>query len=77
MSQACTPILAGVASFVSEISVPSKTANFPFLSMVIKNFNRLELAQKIHASRDCCHIHVSPILVGVTSSVSERLVFPF
>ena len=27
-------------------------------SMVIKKFNRLELAQKIHASRDQCHVHL-------------------
>ena len=30
MSHACTPILVGVVSLVSEILVPSKTANFPF-----------------------------------------------
>ena len=113
MSHTCTPILVGGASPVSEILLPSKTANFPFLtmdyspwssknlidwnwlkkfmqieiyvtymhtnfggwclsgfgdtatfkngkfslsdhgqSMIIKNFNRLELAQNIHASRD-------------------------
>ena len=33
MSQACTPMLVGVAFFVSEILVPSKTAKFPFLTM--------------------------------------------
>ena len=30
---ACTPILVGVVSLVSEILLPSKTANFPFLTM--------------------------------------------
>ena len=39
-----TPILVGMASVVSEILLPSKTANFPFLTMdysrsVIKKFN--------------------------------------
>ena len=48
MSNACTPILVGVASTVSEIMILSKTAK----SMVTKKFNCLESAQKIHASRD-------------------------
>ena len=52
MSQARTPILVGVASFVSEILVPSKTAKFPSQTMVIKKFTQSELAQKIYASRD-------------------------
>ena len=33
MSHACTSILVGGASPVSEIFLPSKTANFPFLTM--------------------------------------------
>ena len=33
MSNACTPILVGVVSPVSEILQPSKTAKFPFLTM--------------------------------------------
>ena len=33
MSSSCTPILVGVASPVSEILVPSKTAKFPFRTM--------------------------------------------
>ena len=33
MSHACTPILVGVVSSVSEILLLSKTANFPFLTM--------------------------------------------
>ena len=62
MSQACTPILVDGASPVSEILVPSKTANFPFLTMdyspwFIKKFNWLESAQKIPASKDWCHKH--------------------
>ena len=30
MSSACTPILVGVVSLISEILLPSKTAKFPF-----------------------------------------------
>ena len=33
MSHACTPILVGVTSPVSEILLPSKTAKFPFRGM--------------------------------------------
>ena len=32
-SSACTPIMVGVVSLVSEILIPSKTAKFPFLTM--------------------------------------------
>ena len=59
MSNACTPILMGVVSPVSEIPQLSKTAIFPFqpmdfqpMSMLIKKFNRSESVQKIHVSRD-------------------------
>ena len=33
MSSSCTPLLVGVTSPVSEIWLPSKTANFPFRGM--------------------------------------------
>ena len=33
ISNACTPILVSVTSFVSEILLPSKTIKFPFLTM--------------------------------------------
>ena len=33
MLSACTPILVGVVTLVSEILLPSKTAKFPFLTM--------------------------------------------
>ena len=33
MSSACTPILVGVVSPISEILLPSKTAKFPFWGM--------------------------------------------
>ena len=64
-----------------------KRPNFPFrpwtIAMVIKKFNRLELVQKIHASNKLMSNACTPILVGVTSLVSEILLlskiakFPF
>ena len=60
MSKACTPILVGESIPVSEILLLSKTAKFPFLtmdSMVIKKLNRLESAQKIHATINWCQKH--------------------
>ena len=33
MSNACTPILVGMITLVSEILLLSKTAKFPFLTM--------------------------------------------
>ena len=33
MSHACTPVLVGVVSIVSEIPLPSKTVKFPFRTM--------------------------------------------
>ena len=50
MSSACTPILVGVAFSVLEIWLPFKNGQISLL--VIKKFNRSELAQKIYASRD-------------------------
>ena len=66
MSSACTLIMVGGVSLVSEILLPSRTANFSFLTMGyspwssknlinrnrLKKFNRSESAQKIHADRD-------------------------
>ena len=51
--------------------------------MVIKKFNRLELAQKNHASRGQCIEHAHQFLMGVAILVSEILLlsktvkFPF
>ena len=33
MSNTCTPSLVGMTSLVSEILLPPKTANFPFMTM--------------------------------------------
>ena len=43
----------GVAIPVSKILLLSKTVKFPFLTM-----DYTELAQKIHASRGQCHVHL-------------------
>ena len=47
MCNACTPILVGVTSPVSEILLLSKTAKFPFLTMGVKKLNQVESAHKI------------------------------
>ena len=59
MSHACTPILVGVTSPVSKILLLSKTAKFPFQTVVhgCQKINHSELAQKIYTSRDLCHMH--------------------
>ena len=49
MSRACTPVLVGVASPVSEILLFQKDGQISL--MLVKKFNRLESAQKIYASR--------------------------
>ena len=59
MSNACIPILVGIPSFVSEILILLKTAKISLSdhglwSMVVEKFNRLELAQRVHASRGRC-----------------------
>ena len=65
MSQACTPILVGVASFVLGILVPSKTAKFPFQTMDYspwssKNLlyrNRLKKFMLVGIDVTCMHIN--------------------
>ena len=42
MSHACTPILVGVVSSVSEILLPSKMAKFPFLTMDYTSKNLID-----------------------------------
>ena len=62
MSSACTPILVGVTSAVSEILLLSKTAKFPFLSMYSpwssKNLidrNRLKKFMQVGIDVTCMH----------------------
>ena len=63
MSHACTPILVGVVSLVSEILLPSKTDKFPFRPMDYspwssKNLidrNRLKKFMHIEIDVTCMH----------------------
>ena len=63
MSHACTPILVGVTSLVSEISLPSKTAKFPFPTMDYSpwssknliDWNRLKKFMQIGIDELCIH----------------------
>ena len=63
MCHACTPILVGVAILVSEILLPSKTANFPFSTMdynpwTSKNLidrNRLKKFMKVGVDVTCMY----------------------
>ena len=63
MSHACTPILVGVASSVSEILQLSKTAKFPFRTMdyspwYSKNLidrNRLKKFMQVGIDVTCMH----------------------
>ena len=51
--------------------------------MVIEKFNRSELAQKIHASRDQCHVHVHQFWLALSlwflryGYLSKTAKFPF
>ena len=63
MSSACTPILVGVVSPLSEILLPSKMANFPFWGMDYspwssKNLidrNRLKKFKQVWIDVKCIH----------------------
>ena len=63
MSHACTPILVGVTSLVSEILLLSKTAKFPFWGMGYSpwssknliDWNRLKKFMQIRMDVTCTH----------------------
>ena len=86
MSNACTPILVGVAFLVSEILLPSKTAKFPFLTIDYHGHQKIQ-SIGIGSEKSCkCNLMsnaCTPILVRVTILVSEILLpsktakFPF
>ena len=65
MSSSCTPILVGVTSPVSEIWLPSKTANFPFWGMDYSPWssknsidrNRLKKIMQLGVDVKCMHIN--------------------
>ena len=51
MSYACAPILVGVTYLVSEISLPSKTAKFPFLTMDYSPWSSKNLINRIRLKK--------------------------
>ena len=63
MSSACTPILVGVVSLVSEILLLSKTAKFPFRGMDYSpwssknliDWNRLKKFMQLGIDVKCMH----------------------
>ena len=63
MSNACTPILVGMTSSVSEILLPSKTAKFPFQPMDYSpwssknliNWNRPKKFMQVEVDVKCMH----------------------
>ena len=87
MLNACTPILVRVTSPVSEILLPSKSAKFPFLTMDYSPWSSkiqcIGIGSKNSGSYKLMSNACKPILVDVTSSVSEILLpskttkFPF
>ena len=62
MSYACAPILVGVTFSVSEILLPSKTAKFPFRTIIVHGGQKIESPQKIHAYRGWCEMHGNQFL---------------
>ena len=87
MSHACTPILVGVTSSVSEILLPSKTTKFPFQPMDYSPWSSKNLIDRNQLKNSCKYGLMShactPILVGVSPPISEILLpskttkFPF
>ena len=77
MSNACTPILVGVTSPVSEILLLSNLAKFPFGPWtIVHGREKIELIRigsknfmQVEVDMNAC----APILVGVASIVSEIL----
>ena len=67
MSNACTQILVGVASLVSEILLLSKTAKFPFRTMgysplsskYLIDRNWLKKFMQVGVNVKCMHTNVS------------------
>ena len=67
MSNACTPILVGVVSLISEIPLLSKTAKFPFLTMDYSPWsskklidrNRLKKFMQVGIDVKCMYTHFS------------------
>ena len=92
MWNACKPILVGVTSPVSEIllhfCLPSKRPKFPFGPWtIVHGGQKIELAQKIHASRGWPEMHANQFWWAwllrfrrfwlIFRLPSKRLKFPF
>ena len=88
MSNACTPILVGVAFPVSEILLLSKTAKFPFLTMdyspwVTKNLidrNWLKKFMQVGVDVKCMYTNFggrSFFSFGDMATFQKRPNFPF
>ena len=87
MSNACTPILVGGASPVSEILLPSKTANFPFLTMEYSpwssknliDWNQLKKFMQVCFDVTCMHTNFGGcIFSGFGDTATFKMAnFPF
>ena len=60
MSNAYTPILVGVTFSVSEILLPPKTANFPFLTMDYSPWSLKNLIDRIRLKK-FMHVRIAEI----------------
>ena len=77
MSNACTPILVGMAILVLEILLPSKTAKFHFPTMDYSPWSSKNSIDRNQLKKSCKYNLMSnactPILVGMAILVSEIL----
>ena len=72
MSSACTPILVGVVSLVSEILQHAKTAKFSFRTMDYSPWSsKISIDRKNICKVGLVSSSCTPILVGVVSLVSK------
>ena len=88
MSNACTPILVGMASLVSEIILASNLAKFSFLTMdyspwLSKNlidWNQLKKFMQVEIDVECMHTNFGGrglLGFGDIATFQKRPNFPF
>ena len=88
MSSSCTPILVGVTPPVSEILLPSKTANFPFRPMDYSpwssknSIDRNRLKKFMQLGIDVKFMYTNfggcdPSGFGDTATLKNGQIFPF
>ena len=75
MSNACTPILVGMAILVLEILLPSKTAKFPFPTMDYQKIQLIGISSNKSCKYNLMSNACTPILVGMAILVSEIATF--